>query len=146
MESSKRFKYIGVGVVVLLVLLLVSWAGINNGLRSTIGRSHLVGDVTAVPAAKFGPGIVGSPSAGANFTKFAVNLRLDDGTETIINCSSTQCAVLQPGQRVELSCYNERHWWEPNEVECRYSKLLPRTAVPSAPMPTRPPVITVISD
>ena len=118
--TKSRLKIIALVVVLLVMTTAGGWGFMNNKVRSTIGRYSLVADVLAVPTSKFGV-------EGQRGTKFAVNLRLDDGTETIVNCDSTQCSVLQPGQRVDLSCFSEWHLWQPNEVECRFDRLLPRS-------------------
>ncbi|KKR78397.1 MAG: hypothetical protein UU24_C0039G0010 [Candidatus Nomurabacteria bacterium GW2011_GWA2_40_9] len=74
--TKSRLKIIALVVVLLVMTTAGGWGFMNNKVRSTIGRYSLVADVLAVPTSKFGV-------EGQRGTKFAVNLRLDDGTETI---------------------------------------------------------------
>jgi len=45
----------------------------------------------------------------------------------LINCDSTQCATLLPNMRVQFQCYNQWHACGPNELECRFDKVLGMT-------------------
>lgn len=59
---------------------------------------------------------------GNSYSKFSVPLQTDSG-KVIVNCDSTQCASLSIGDKVTLSCYQQKHLFMPNETECRFEKL-----------------------
>lgn len=90
-----------------------------NSVKSITSRYDVVGLVTAEPRGK----VMGGNASTLGQSKFALSLKNADG-RTIVNCDSTQCAELQKGDCVQLSCFNEVHIGEPNEVECRYAALL----------------------
>ena len=41
-----------------------------------------------------------------------------------VECLSTQCALLEPGQCVELECNHEVRWFEPNVVQCKLERIV----------------------
>lgn len=87
-----------------------------NQVNSCIDRYEITGTVTAPPEGKtFG-------SEGGLTEKFSIRLKIGTA-ERIVNCSSTQCASLAVDDVVILSCYEEFHWSEPNEEECRFVRL-----------------------
>ncbi|NBS41403.1 prepilin-type N-terminal cleavage/methylation domain-containing protein [bacterium] len=113
-------------IVVAILGILVAIIGGNlggacapvNGVKSVAGRYDVVGTVLGQPGTKMFGGDQG------NQTKYSVKLKTDTGT-TIVNCTSTQCSSLSEDDHVKLSCFNEVHVGEPNEVECRFDSLLP---------------------
>jgi prepilin-type N-terminal cleavage/methylation domain-containing protein len=41
----------------------------------------------------------------------------------LVECLSTRCAVLRPGDRVELECNRKVRWTEPNVVQCKLGRV-----------------------
>lgn len=41
----------------------------------------------------------------------------------LVECLSTRCAVLRPGDRVELECNRKVRWFEPNVVQCKLERV-----------------------
>ncbi len=102
----------GLGIVAMLA------TGSCNAYNGTLARYDVTGEVKAPPQGKtFGGGDTKLT------TKFSIRLQTEQG-EVIVNCDSTQCASLNPGDNVLLSCFEEWHLTEPNEQECRFDKLL----------------------
>jgi len=114
-----------VAIVAILLALVISLLGNGcgsvNTVKSVIARYTIEGTVVAVPGAKMRMG-------EGTETKFGINLDTNEGPR-IVNCSSTQCASLVPGNRVSFSCFEEVHAFEPNEEECRFDKLLANVPV-----------------
>lgn len=100
---------------VLFLALLLGGCDTWNAGKSYVARYDVTGTVR---------GTGSKPFASEGGTKFSVNLDTDAGPK-IVNCTSTQCGSLLPGQRVLFSCFEEAHFMEPNEEECRFDKLLP---------------------
>lgn len=114
----------GVAFAVMLIVFAVS-ASINT-VRSVAFRYEVIGAVDHEPEGK----TFGSAESGMT-TKFSVRLKDSEGRISIVNCTSTQCASLSVGDKVQLSCYNEWNGFvQPTEIECRYDALI--TAAPAA--------------
>lgn len=125
MYSSDESSIIGFVVVCFMFALLVLMA--PNCYRSTMKRYDIEGTVSGEIGMKQRFNQEGGE------TKYSVNLvditapsrpsefRSD---ESIVNCNATQCATLRPEQRVRLNCYAEFHWIEPDEEECRFTKII----------------------
>jgi hypothetical protein len=88
-----------------------------NVWNETMERYDVTGTVQAVPTSRMR--ISGDAQRVRGAEKYAIFLE-----DRIVNCSSTQCGALVPGQRVVLSCYSEWHLWTPDEVECRFAGLM----------------------
>jgi len=106
-----------IGVAIIVIALMICSGGIINGPRSVVSRYEVIGTVVGETGTKIKIG-------EGQEAKFSVNISTESGPK-IVNCTSTQCAALQEGQRVQFSCYEEFHLTEPNEEECRFDKLLP---------------------
>lgn len=104
-----------------LVLGLGAVAIGPNCYRSTMARYDVSATVVKSPEAK-----IRLSSEGGGDSKFSVTVVAKDDTgchKKIVNCTSTQCASLAAGDGVAFSCFDEWHWFEPNEEECRFEKL-----------------------
>lgn len=100
-------------IVVFLALVPV----IYNSTNYMLNRYIVAGIVQSPPVSKLT--LVASENSTSGAQKFAIVLE-----DRIINCSSTQCAALPVGARVQFSCYQEWNVFVPNEEECRFEKIL----------------------
>lgn len=124
--SRSGFSLVELVIVVAIVGILIAIIGGSlgggcapvNSVKSVAARYDVVGTVQG----QVGTKMFGGDQSGQ--TKYSVKLQTDTGP-TIVNCTSTQCSSLGDGDRVKLSCFNEVHVGEPNEVECRFDSLLP---------------------
>lgn len=124
-ERSRSTGYTLVELMIFIIAIALVLAALGslsggcgpvNTVKSVISRYAIEGTVVALPGSKMRMG-------EGTEAKFAVNLETDEGPK-IVNCTSTQCSTLQPGQRVLFSCFEEVHITEPNEEEYRFDKLL----------------------
>lgn len=115
----------GAGLVILVTLPLIVFTvvilGSVNGYRAVFARYDVTGTVMSEPGTKLR---ISAKRDGE--AKFAVSLDTtgDGAADRVVNCTSTQCVALPVGSRVVLSCYEEWHVVEPNEEECRFSRML----------------------
>lgn len=114
-SQQNRMRIIS-GLVIAAVVALAVLCGINPA-KAVFMRYEIQGEVLDAPKGK----TFGDAESGIT-TKFSVRLQTEGG-ERIVNCTSTQCASLAPGDNVVLSCYVEWHLAEPNEEECRFDRL-----------------------
>ncbi|HRH32303.1 MAG TPA: hypothetical protein PLK06_03170 [bacterium] len=100
-----------------IVISLIAVPFTINPVKAFFMRYEVQGRVLDAPKGK----TFGNAESGIT-TKFSVRLQTEGG-EQIVNCTSTQCASLAPGDKVVLSCFVEWHLAEPNEEECRFDRL-----------------------
>ena len=113
-----------VGFLICITTIACGFNGINQ-YRSIADRYDVTGTVSSEISGK------SFIQDGQSYSKFSVPLEdisSDRGSEfggskRILNCTSTQCASLDIGQRVTLSCYEQWHAFIPNEEECRFARL-----------------------
>ncbi len=48
----------------------------------------------------------------------------------LVECLSTRCSLLQPGDKVQLECNRKVRWFEPNVVECKLDHVTPAAKKP----------------
>lgn len=48
-----------------------------------------------------------------------------------MECLSTRCSLLQPGDKVRLECNRKVHWFEPNVVVCKLDSVMPGATDPA---------------
>lgn len=119
--ATSMERHLVFGLVGFLLLGAVP-AGCINTCNSVANRYTVEGTVTGEVGSKLN--LTSGENGSSGTTKYSVPLETATGPK-IVNCTSTQCAALQEGQRVELSCYEEFHFTVPNEEECRFTRLLP---------------------
>ena len=115
-------------VIVILVALVIGGMLLFKNCNHVIGRFDVTGTVNNNPGSRF----KGGHDGNAGREKFSLSLKDVQGNipdefrsdPMIVNCDSTQCGSLYPGVRVKLSCYEQIHWFSPNEMECRFTKAL----------------------
>jgi prepilin-type N-terminal cleavage/methylation domain-containing protein len=128
--------------VAILSILAVVLTGVGiNGCRSATSRYQVVGTVVKAPKGKLR---VGGEAGGAE--KWSVPMLSRGGTgdcaKRISNCDATGCASLEIGDVAVFSCYDEFHFFEPNEEECRYdglaseAKFVGKLEVEPCPLPS----------
>lgn len=54
----------------------------------------------------------------------------------LVECLSTRCSLLQPGDKVRLECNRKVRWFEPNVVVCKLDSV---TSGAGAPAPAKKP-------
>ncbi|MDQ5952533.1 MAG: hypothetical protein QG626_662 [Patescibacteria group bacterium] len=111
-----NFHKIVLGISVIVILLTAIPFSINP-IRAAFLRYEVQGEVLDAPKGK----TFGNAASGIT-TEFSVRLRIGD-EERIVNCASTPCASLTPGDNVVLSCFEEWYLSAPNEEECQYDRL-----------------------
>lgn len=89
----------------------------SNTYNATFSRYTMKATVSGPVSGRY---VSGNNSSG--YAKFAVPIETSRGLE-IVNCNSTQCSALKEGDVVSLNCYNEWHYFSPDEKECRFDKL-----------------------
>lgn len=132
MEPEQVFG-LSLTVAILLGSIFMCGTGTAGCGNSLLRRYDVVGTVAKPPDAKVSIGTEGGSS------KFAVTLGGIEapnrppafrGDYGIVNCDSTQCATLEPGSRVALSCFEEWALAAPNEEECRFARVVTPAAKP----------------
>jgi MFS superfamily sulfate permease-like transporter len=116
-NGMESILIITLGLTVLVGIATAIVPSVVNTTNYVTNRHTVKGTVEAVPSSKLTLGGSNGKVTGAE--KYAV--RIDN---KIYNCTNTQCSQLQPGDQVELSCYEEWHVFTPNEQECRFIGLL----------------------
>lgn len=134
MDPEQKFGLVATVSVILLSVFMcgTGTAGCGN---SFLRRYDLSGTVAKPSEARIS---IGKETSSA---KFAVTLDEIEapnrpaafaGDFGIVNCDSTQCASLDVGSRVALSCFDEWHLASPNEEECRFVRVVSKAAAPPA--------------
>lgn len=118
--------------VIILGIVLVGAGALFGGCGSDWTYSRQVeGKIATQPASRFGK--INPGSEGGNQQKFSIKLHpakadskvvevAGGPSGVVVECLSTRCAQVEPGECHRFQCKHLSRWGEPDVISCKHDK------------------------